>query len=52
MVTAQQFDRLMRMYHLGTDVKAIAEVVLLSSLIVGSVTGILYVLCRALKRKR
>ena len=50
--TAQQFDRLMRMYHLGTDVKAIADVVLLSSLIAGGIAGILYVLCRALKRKR
>lgn len=49
---AQQFDRLMRMYYLGTDVKAIAEVFLLSSLIVGSVAGILYVLCSAVKRKR
>ena len=51
-VTAQQFNRLMRMYHLGTDVKAIADVILLSSLIVGGIAGILYVLFRALKRKR
>ena len=51
-VSARQFDRLMRMYRLGTDVKAIAEVVLLSSLIAGGIAGILYVLCRALKRKR
>ena len=51
-IIAQQFDRLMRMYYLGADVKAIAEVVLLSSLIVGGIAGILYVLCRALKRKR
>ena len=51
-IIAQQFDRLMRMYYLGADVKAIAEVVLLSSLIVGGIAGILDVLCRALKRKR